>query len=350
MIKVWLTRLAFVVALFCLIVGFINASWAVDPPLGTLKLIAHRGVSQLFDHQGVGRDTCTATRIEPPIHDYLENTVRSIQTAGEVGADMVEIDVAPTADGKMAVFHDWTLDCRTDGHGDVRSATMAGLKTLDPGYGYTADGGKTFPLRGSQRGAIPSLDEVLAAFPTTPFMFNFKSNDPGEADLLATALKAHGRNPVDHGDGFYGGARPVERIHQLVPGAWAWSEEGAKACTKDYVLTGWTTVVPKSCRNGTLIVPLNRQWLFWGWPNRLLQRMSAIGARVIVVGPQGSRHGRGLSLPEQLGEVPSTFKGYIWVDDIWNLGPALRPNREMRTDAQQTASEAALEKRRAQGD
>ncbi len=67
-----------------------------------------------------------------------------------MGADMVEIDVAPTADGQMAVFHDWTVDCRTEGKGNVRDKTMAELKQLDPGYGYTADGGKTFPLRGSQ--------------------------------------------------------------------------------------------------------------------------------------------------------------------------------------------------------
>ena len=350
MIKVWLTRIVFFLALFFLVAGLVNASWSADPPQGTLKLIAHRGASQLFDHKGVGRDSCTATRIEPPVHDYLENTVRSIQAAGEMGADMVEIDIAPTADGKIAVFHDWTLDCRTDGHGDVRSKTMADLKKLDPGYGYTADGGKTFPLRGTQRGAIPSLDEVLADFPTTPFMFNFKSNDPAEADLLARVLKAHGRNPVEHGDGFYGAAAPVNRIHKLFTGAWAWSLESAKACTKDYVLTGWTTRIPASCRNGTMIVPLNRQWLFWGWPNRLLQRMNSVGARVIVVGPEGSRHGRGLSIPEQLGKIPSTFKGYVWVEDIWNIGPALRPNRDIRSEAQQTAAEAALEKRQALGD
>ena len=33
---------------------------------------------------------------------------------------MIEIDVHPTTDGQFAVFHDWTLDCRTNGAGVTR--------------------------------------------------------------------------------------------------------------------------------------------------------------------------------------------------------------------------------------
>lgn len=343
----WLRLTAFALAVVLLILTFVNASWLASKPLGGVRLIAHRGVSQLFDHRGIDRySTCTATRIEPPVHDYLENTIRSLQAARQMGADMVELDVAPTADGKMAVFHDWTLDCRTDGKGEVRAATVAQLKVLDPGYGYTADGGKTFPLRGSQRGSIPSLEEVLQALPSTPIMFNFKSKDPAEADMLAAAFAQARRDPVKIGDGFYGDDGPVERIRKLYPKAWAWSIEGAKKCSKDYVLTGWTSHVPEGCRNGTIIVPTNYQWLFWGWPNRLIGRMDKVGARVIVVGPRGGENGMGLTLPEQLGEIPSTFKGYIWVEDIWTVGPAFRPNHDIRTEAQQEAAEAGLKRRR----
>jgi glycerophosphoryl diester phosphodiesterase len=343
----WLLRLAFGAAVILLILTFVNASWLAGKPQGGVRLIAHRGVSQLFDHKGIDRyTTCTATRIEPPVHDYLENTVRSLQAARQMGADMVELDVAPTADGKMAVFHDWTLDCRTDGKGEVRAATMAQLKQLDPGYGYTTDGGKTLPLRGPQRGTIPSLHEALEALPSTPIMFNFKSKNPAEADMLAKEIARARRDPEKLGDGFYGAARPVERIRRIYPKAWAWSLEGAKACSKEYVLTGWTGFVPESCRNGTIIIPTNYQWLFWGWPNRLIKRMDKVGARVIVVGPRGGDNGMGLTLPEQLGEVPSSFKGYIWVEDIWTVGPAFRPHRDIRTEAQLDAAEAGLKRRR----
>jgi glycerophosphoryl diester phosphodiesterase len=345
-VKFWLGWIGFVVALVVLGVTTYNASlWADDPP-GVIRLIAHRGVAQQFSHKGIDRNSCTATRIEPPVHDYLENTVRSIDAAWRLGADMVEIDVAPTADGHMAVFHDWTVDCRTEGKGETRSLTLAQLKALDPGYGYTADGGKTFPLRGKQKGTIPSLQEVLRTFPGLPLLYNFKSKDPREADLLAHELAEAHRDPVATGDGFYGGAAPVERIRKLYPEAWAWSTDGAKACTKDYLKWGWTGSVPASCRNGVIMVPINYQWLYWGWPNRLLQRMNAANAKVIVIGPHGGGEGMGLSLPEQLGQVPSDFKGLIWVEDIWSVGPALRPQRDFRSDRQIDATEAALAKRR----
>ena len=342
----WLRLIAFAIAVFLLIFTFVNASWLASRPLGGVRLIAHRGVSQLFDHEGVERDTCTADRIEPPVHDYLENTVRSMQAARQMGADIVEIDIAPTKDGRIAIFHDWKVDCRTNGKGPIRDKTMAELKQLDPGYGYTADHGKSFPFRGRQIGTIPTLEEAVNALPSTPIIFNFKGKDPSEADQLAAALKAARRDVVARKDIFYGAPGPIERIRTIYPAAWAWSEESAKSCTKDYVKFGWTSIVPESCRNGILIVPLNRQLAFWGWPNRTIQRMDTVGARVLIVGPYGDGLPMGLTLPEQLGEIPSTFKGYVWVDDIWTVGPALRSNRDIRTREQQDAATAGLKRRR----
>jgi len=345
-VKAKLRLIAFAIAVFLLIFTFVNASWLAPKPLGGIRLIAHRGVYQLFDHRGVGRDTCTATRIEQPVHDYLENTTRSMQAARQMGADAVEIDIAPTKDGRIAIFHDWTVDCRTEGKGEIRSKTMAELKQLDPGYGYTSDGGKTFPFRGRQNGSIPTLEEALDALPSTPIIFNFKSRNPREADQLAEALKAARRDVVARRDIFYGDGGPVDRIKIHYPNAWAWSiKQSAKACTKDYVLYGWTSIIPESCRDGTLVVPLNYQWAFWGWPNRTIQRMDKVGARVLIVGPYGNDRPMGLTLPEQLGKIPSSFKGYVWVDDIWTVGPALRPNRDIRTKEQREAAEAGLKRR-----
>lgn len=344
--KSWFRRVAFVLATALLILTFVNASWLAPAPAGGLKMIAHRGVAQLYDHKDLGRDDCTATRIEPPVHDYLENTPRSMQAAVRLGADMVEVDIALTADGKIAVFHDWTADCRTEGKGETRSKTLAELQSLDAGYGYTADGGMTFPFRGKGQ-RIPSLEETLAALPNTPILFNFKSKDPQEADLLAAALKAARRDVEERRDAFYGAEGPVNRIRQLYPRNWAFSMEGAKACTRQYALYGWTGVVPGACRNDTLFVPLNYQWVMWGWPNRLIQRIEGVGGRVVVMGPYDSgAAGNGLTLPEQLGEIPNSFKGYIWVEDYWTVGPALRPGKDFRTEAQQDAAEAGLKRRR----
>src|SRR2546430_9971405 len=49
------------------------------------------------------------------------------------------------------------------------------------------------------------------------------------------------------------------------------------------------------------------------------------------------------SLPEQLGEIPSTFTGYVLVDDIWTVGPALRPDRDIRNRRQERSEEHTSE-------
>ena len=237
---------------------------------------------------------------------------------------MVELGVQPTKDGHMVVFHDWTLDCRTDGHGPVRERTLAELKRLDVGHGYSADGGKTFPLRGRPNGRMPTVEEVLKAVPNMPLLFNFKGRDPGEADLLAAAFSRAG-TPIDERYGFYGDERIMERMRALAPGSWAWSKQGVKACGMDYLKWGWLGSVPASCRDGTIVVPLNYRWAAWGWPNRFLDRMAKAGTRVIVMGDmEDGSAPAGLSDPEQLGRVPRDYRGYLWVEDIYTVGRALR--------------------------
>ena len=119
--------LGIVIAVSVVALSLINASWLAPTAKGKLIMVSHRGVAQQFSREGVGRDTCTANRIEPPEHNYLENTVRSMQRAVFLGAVMIELDVHLTTDGQMVVFHDWTLDCRTDGKGVSREHSLAEL-------------------------------------------------------------------------------------------------------------------------------------------------------------------------------------------------------------------------------
>ncbi|MGO4836951.1 glycerophosphodiester phosphodiesterase family protein, partial [Rhizobiaceae sp. 2RAB30] len=134
-----------------------------DP--GQPTLLAHRGIAQRYLTENLEPDACTAAVTLPSTHAFLENTIPSLRASFEAGADINEFDVHPTTDGEFAVFHDWTLDCRTDGAGVTREHSMAELKKLDIGYGYTMDGGKTFPFRGQGVGLMPTLDEVLSTFP-----------------------------------------------------------------------------------------------------------------------------------------------------------------------------------------
>lgn len=307
------------VAAFAVTVSLINASWIAPRSKRPLILVAHRGLAQQYDHEGQDNNTCTASRMLPSEHDFIENTLRSLSNARHFGADAIELDVHPTRDGQMVVFHDWTLDCRTDGHGPVRDHKLAELKRLDVGYGYTADGGKTFPLRGRGIGGMPTVEEALREVPRMRLFFNFKSKDPRDADGLVAAFRRAGVE-IDDKYAFYGHPAVTRRMKQLVPGARTFWKDDMKACLADYVKFGWTSYVPKSCRNTIVAVPLNYQWAIWGWPKRFIARMDSVGTRVILLGPDGKA---GIERAEQLARVPRDFRGYLWIEDFYSVGRAL---------------------------
>ena len=302
-----------------------NASWlAPAPPNPSVRLIAHRGVHQTFDKAGVKSDTCTATRIHPPSHELIENTIPSMRAAFDAGADVVELDVHPTTDGQFAVMHDWTLDCRTNGTGVTRERDMAYLKTLDVGHGYTADNGTTYPLRGKGVGMMPTLEEVLKAFPGKKFLLNYKSKDGREADMLARLLDGH-PEWRDRIWAVYGGNEPTERAVQLIKDMKGISTRGAMHCLLRYLALGWSGYVPEACHNTYMMLPSNVTWLMWGWPNRLHARLQAAGSGTILLGPyaKGDPGTSGIDTVEQLERVPRNYDGYVWTNKIETIGPAL---------------------------
>jgi isoleucyl-tRNA synthetase len=194
----------------------LNASWLAAAPPGGPTVLSHRGVAQSFSREKLTDETCTAARMNPPRHGFLENTLPSLAESFRHGADVAEIDVHPTTDGHFVVFHDWTVDCRTEGKGETRSHSLAELKRLDVGYGYTADGGRTFPFRGKGVGMMPTLEEVLRAFPDKRFLINIKSNDRREADALVAYLDTRGLADWSRLSA-YGGWKPIERLEVLRP-------------------------------------------------------------------------------------------------------------------------------------
>jgi glycerophosphoryl diester phosphodiesterase len=74
-------------------------------------------LAQTFSSADLKADTCTAARIHPPEPPCIENALASMRPAFTLGAEIAELDIHPTADGQFAVFHDWTVDCRTKGKG-----------------------------------------------------------------------------------------------------------------------------------------------------------------------------------------------------------------------------------------
>lgn len=304
-----------------------NSSWIAGPINGAqTKLIAHRGVHQTHHYENITNDSCTARMILPSSHDTLENTPASVIQAIENGADIVEIDIAQTADNQLAVFHDWTLDCRTNGSGPIRDKTMDELSQLDIGHGYTFDDGATFPFRGKYLGQLLSLETFAKQLDPerTKLLINFKSNDAAEGALLLTHIE---QSPALKRmvTAVYGGPAPVAEVTQQLQAVQGFTPRATKTCLINYILLGWSGHVPASCRDTYVSVPANFAWLMWGWPHRFEKRIAAHNSKIILLGPMDPREvgTRGIDTIAQLGYVPQNFDGYVWTNHIERIGSAL---------------------------
>ncbi|BAV06843.1 glycerophosphoryl diester phosphodiesterase [Filimonas lacunae] len=102
---------------------------ALPAPKHSLIVIAHRG-----NHVAVP-----------------ENSIAAIEQAIACGADYVEMDVRTTADGKLVLMHDATVNRTTNGEGNVASLTFNEVRALQ----LKATDGKTYK--------VPTLEEALAA-------------------------------------------------------------------------------------------------------------------------------------------------------------------------------------------
>ncbi len=81
-----------------------------------------------------------------------ENTLESIHTAADIGAQWVELDVKLTRDGVPVIFHDETLERTTNGSGNMADTLYEDLRQLEAGSWF-ADG-----FTGIK---IPTLEEAL---------------------------------------------------------------------------------------------------------------------------------------------------------------------------------------------
>lgn len=318
----FLKRALGVLALLAAALWLNNTSHFVSPPdTQQPELLSHRGVHQIYAGTDRTNDTCSANPVHPFQHDYIANTLRSMTAAFDHGAAVVELDIHLTPDNVFAVFHDWTLDCQTDGTGVTHKQTFDTLRALDLGYGYTSDG-TTYPLRGTGVGAMPSLTEVLNANLDGQILINFKSNRASEGKHLATLLQ----NP-DHMSqvfGVYGGAPPTQAVIENTPQLRGFDKPALKSCLISYALIGWAGIVPEQCANRIIAVPMDYGPFLWGWPHKFTNRMKSAGTRVILWGPyDGSGFSSGVDDIATLARTPAQFDGLIWTNRIEIIGPAL---------------------------
>jgi glycerophosphoryl diester phosphodiesterase len=107
-----------------------NSLW---PDLPTPVIIGHRG---------------------SPVH-APENTLASFDVAIQQGAVVIEFDVKLSADERVVIIHDQTVDRTTTGKGKVALLSLSALKDLDAGSWHSVR------FRGEK---IPTLEEIFQVF------------------------------------------------------------------------------------------------------------------------------------------------------------------------------------------
>lgn len=135
------------------------------------------------------------------------STLHAMRRAIRAGAHAIELDVHATADRRLVVCHDATVDRTTDGAGRIADLTWEQIQRLDNAHWWVpdrvvdhdaTDGEHT--LRGRAPGdadlRIPLLREVLETFPGTFLNLDIKETAPAVEpyeQLLADLLREHQR-------------------------------------------------------------------------------------------------------------------------------------------------------------
>ena len=117
-----------------------------------------------------------------------ENTMAAFRLAVEGwGVDMLETDAHLTTDGKVVLIHDATVDRTCNGTGPIASMSWQQVKALDAGFHFRdLDGETSFRGKGIR---VPSLEEVLDAFPDT--RVNVETKSPDVARPLLEVIRRH---------------------------------------------------------------------------------------------------------------------------------------------------------------
>lgn len=118
-----------------------------------------------------------------------EHTLAAYGSALELGAHVLELDTFVTLDGEVVVIHDNTINRTTDGTGRIEDLTLEAIRAFDAGYTYGGDRG--FPYRG-QGLRVPTITEVIEAFPEACYAVELKVDDERLPGLLLEAFRSAG--------------------------------------------------------------------------------------------------------------------------------------------------------------
>jgi glycerophosphoryl diester phosphodiesterase len=134
---------------------------------------------------------------------HPENTLPAFRAAIDAGADFIEVDVRTTADGRLVLMHDGSVDRCTNGHGDVAKMTFDEIRKLDAG----AKSGPEFA--GTQ---IPTFEEAMELAKGKIGVY-IDSKNISPQDLVNTV----GKYGMDDAVVVYGGVNLHRGVRKLNP-------------------------------------------------------------------------------------------------------------------------------------
>jgi hypothetical protein len=253
-----------------------HASWRAEAPKGGPRLLADHGVAPVL-----GNDGCVSA-------------ANAGYGAVAVGPDLAALQLAAGA-GAQAI----RIPLESEG------------RRLVPA--------RQFESRCAADLAQPRPDVAATAYSLSrPDLF-WQAKGAAEARALLAALPSSERRHMLIGDDAAVQAARAER-----PAMRAFTIAAARKCAADY-RASLLGSVPESCANGVMLLTLDDLgFTLWGWPNRFLDRMAKAKTMVIIAQSVEGATIKGLTEPSQYGEIAKDFNGYIWVDKIEELGPALR--------------------------
>jgi glycerophosphoryl diester phosphodiesterase len=267
-----------ILALTALFFAFtlLHASWLADAPKGKPKLVADKGVAPVL-----GADGCVSAANAGYGAVAVGPDLAALQLAAGAEADALHVPLE-MVDGKLAPLRQFDSKCAADL-------------------------------------AQPRPDVAATAYSLSRPELFWRVDGADAAKALLAKLPAGDRRHMLIGDEAAVAAAKAER-----PAMRAFSVAATRKCAADYKgsLLG---SVPQSCANGVMLLTLDELgFTLWGWPNRFLERMVEAKTTVIVAQDVEGGKIKGLTDVRQFGEIASGFNGYIWVDKIEELGPALR--------------------------
>ncbi len=169
-------------------------------------------------------------------------TMYAYERSLRLGADMLEVDVHSTADGRLVALHDSRVDRTTDGSGVIYGMSLKEVQRLDAAHDFVPGLGprtelpaSSYPFRGVRTGErepppgyrradfrIPTLDQIMRTYPDVPINIEIKGLADSHnasffrnADLLAAFINGIGRT-----DGIIVASfnqMALERFHAQVP-------------------------------------------------------------------------------------------------------------------------------------